>query len=89
MSETPETSQSATGPCVAMADTGLALTAWTAVFREAVLVKVPGGDGGGGAGGGSIGGHRLVSSVWLVAELHRKHGVTTLVSPPATHSLLT
>ena len=40
MSETPETSQSATGPYVAMADAGLALTAWTAVFREAVLVKV-------------------------------------------------
>ena len=39
MSETPETSQSATGPYVAMADAGLALTAWTAVFRE-VFVKV-------------------------------------------------
>ena len=52
MSETPETSQSATGPYVAMADAGLALTAWTAVFREAVLVKVPGGDGGDAGGGG-------------------------------------
>ena len=40
MSETPETSQPATGPYIAMADAGLALTAWTAVFREAVLVKV-------------------------------------------------
>ena len=40
MSETPETSQLATGPYVAIADTGLALIAWTAVFREAVLVKV-------------------------------------------------
>ena len=40
MSETPETSQSATGPYVAMADAGLALTASTAVFRENLLVKV-------------------------------------------------
>ena len=39
MSETPETSQSATGPYVAMADAGLASTAWTAVFREG-FVKV-------------------------------------------------
>ena len=40
MSETPETSQSATGPYVAMADAGLALTAWTAVFRASLFVKV-------------------------------------------------
>ena len=40
MSVMPETSQSATGPYVAMADAGSALTAWTAVLREAVLVKV-------------------------------------------------
>ena len=40
MSETPETSQSATGPYVAMADAGLALTAWTAVFRAYLFVKV-------------------------------------------------
>ena len=40
MSETPETSQSATGPYVAMADAGLVLTAETAVFRASLLVKV-------------------------------------------------
>eukprot|EP00964_Phaeocystis_antarctica_P083863 scaffold52794_cov50-Phaeocystis_antarctica.AAC.4 len=40
MSETPETSQSATGPYVAMADAGLSLTAWTAVFRASLFVKV-------------------------------------------------
>ena len=34
MLETPETSQSATGPYIAMADAGLALTSWTAVFKE-------------------------------------------------------
>ena len=45
-----ETSQSATGPYVAMADAGSALNAWTAAFREAVLVKVPGGDDGGDGG---------------------------------------
>ena len=42
MSVTPETSQSAMGPYVAMAAAGLALYAWTAVFREAVLVNVAG-----------------------------------------------
>ena len=40
MSVMAETSQSATGPYVAMADAGLALTAWTAVSRENLLVKV-------------------------------------------------
>eukprot|EP00964_Phaeocystis_antarctica_P054285 scaffold31881_cov63-Phaeocystis_antarctica.AAC.2 len=47
MSETPETSQSATGPYVAMADAGSqwrhagsTLTAWTAVFRASLFVKV-------------------------------------------------
>ena len=39
MSVMPETSQSAVGPYVAMAAVGLALYAWTAVFRAAVLVK--------------------------------------------------
>ena len=40
MSETPETSQSATGPYVAMADAGYQLTARTAVFRASLFVKV-------------------------------------------------
>ena len=40
MSETPETSQSATGPYVAMADAELALNAWTAVSRAFLFVKV-------------------------------------------------
>ena len=57
MSVMPETSQSATGPYVAMADAESALTAWTAVCRAALLVKVPGGDAGGdGGGGGGEGG---------------------------------
>ena len=51
-----ETSQSATGPYVAMADAGSALNAWTAAFREAVLVKVPGSGGDGGSGDGGDGG---------------------------------
>ena len=58
-----ETSQSATGPYVAMADAELALNAWIAAFREALVVKVAGsgsegggGDGGGGDGGGEGGG---------------------------------
>ena len=33
-----------------------ALKTWTATFREAVLVKVPGGDGGDGGDGGGDGG---------------------------------
>ena len=42
MSVTAETSQSAMRPYVAMAAAGSALYAWTAVFREAVLVNVAG-----------------------------------------------
>ena len=45
MSETPETSQSATGPYVAMAASAPSVKARTAAFRDALLVKVPGGDG--------------------------------------------
>eukprot|EP00964_Phaeocystis_antarctica_P094004 scaffold60777_cov45-Phaeocystis_antarctica.AAC.1 len=58
MSVMPETSQLATGPYVAIAAVGLALYAWTAVIREALVVKVPGGEGGGGGGkgGGGVGG---------------------------------
>ena len=46
MSETPETSQLAIRPYVKMAAVGLVLYAWTAVFREALVVKVPGCEGG-------------------------------------------
>eukprot|EP00964_Phaeocystis_antarctica_P066381 scaffold40102_cov54-Phaeocystis_antarctica.AAC.6 len=57
MSEMAETSQSAMGPYVAVAAVASLLNAWTAAFREAVLVKVPGGgDGGNGGGGGECGG---------------------------------
>ena len=42
MSVTAETSQSAMRPYVAMAAVELALYAWTAVFREAVVVNVAG-----------------------------------------------
>eukprot|EP00964_Phaeocystis_antarctica_P077527 scaffold48138_cov63-Phaeocystis_antarctica.AAC.2 len=55
MSVMAETSQSATGPYVAIAQVGFALKARTAAFREAVLVKVPGGDADGGDGGGEGG----------------------------------
>ena len=58
MSETAETFQSAMRPYVAVAAAGSKLYAWTATFREAVLVKVKGwGGGGGGGGGGGCGGH--------------------------------
>ena len=40
MSVTAETSQSAMGPYVAMAEAAFASNARTAVFREALLVKV-------------------------------------------------
>ena len=63
MSVMAETHQSAMGPYFAMAVVGLALNAWTAVFREALVVKVfvkvqAGGesDGGGGVGGEGGGG---------------------------------
>ena len=57
MSVMAETHQSAMGPYFAMAAVGLALNAWTAVTREAFVVKVfvkvqadgeSDGDGGGG-----------------------------------------
>ena len=51
-----ETSQSAMGPYVAIAEVAFALKARTATFRETVLVKVPGGDGGDGGDGGGDGG---------------------------------
>ena len=52
MSVMAETSHSAIGPYSAMAAVGLALYAWTAVCREALVVKVAtcGGDGDGGGG---------------------------------------
>ena len=42
MSVMAETSQSAMGSYVAIASVGLALYAWTAVFREALVVNVAG-----------------------------------------------
>ena len=56
MSVMPETSQSAMGPYVAVAAAASRLNAWTAAFREALLVKVPGGDDGGEGGEGGEGG---------------------------------
>ena len=56
MSETPETSQSATGPYVAMAASAFSVKARTAAFRDALLVKVPGGDAGGVGGVGGVAG---------------------------------
>ena len=52
MSVMAETSQSAMGPYVAMAEAAFVLNAVAAVFRESVVVKVPGGNGGGESGGG-------------------------------------
>ena len=56
MSVMPETSQSAMRPYVATATVGSVLYAWTAVCREALVVKVPGGDDGGDGGDGGGGG---------------------------------
>ena len=59
MSVMAETHQSAMGPYFAMAVVGLALNAWTAVCREALVVKVfwvvQATSGGLGEGGGSKG----------------------------------
>merc|ERR1719424_773756 len=56
MSVMAETSQLAIGPYVAIAAVGLALYAWTAVCREALVVNVycGGGEGEGGVEGGVI-----------------------------------
>jgi hypothetical protein len=63
MSVMAETSQPAMGPHVAVAAVGLALNSWTAVCREALVVKTQRGeDGDGGGGGGGwlgLGGGRL------------------------------
>ena len=63
MSVTADTHQSAMEPYVAVAVAGLALNRWTAVFREALVVKVfwivqatIGGLGEGGGGEGDGGG---------------------------------
>jgi len=56
MSVMAETSQSAIGPCVSVAAVGFASNARTAVCREALVVKVPGGDGGSGGDVGGVGG---------------------------------
>ena len=62
MSVMAETSQSAMRPYFAMAAAGPVLNAWTAVFREALVVKVfwivqatSGGLGGDGEGGEGLG----------------------------------
>ena len=51
MSVMAETSQSATGPYVAMAAVGLVLYSWTAVLREALVMKM---YGAGGEGDGDL-----------------------------------
>ena len=51
MSVIAETSQSAMGPHVAVAAVGLALNSWTAVCREALVVKMQDDEDGGGGGG--------------------------------------
>ena len=61
MSVMAETHQSAMGPYFTMAAVGLVSKAWTAVFREALVVKVfvkvqAGGESDGGSGGGGGGG---------------------------------
>ena len=89
MSETNETSQSAMGPYVAMAAVGSSLNAWTAAFREAVLLKVLGCDGGGGGGEGGAGGcdgGRRCTTKDLVACLGPLAKEKLCMKPGAAHS---
>ena len=55
MSVMAETHQSAMGPYFAMAEAAFELNSVTAVFREALVVKMQGGEGVGGDGGGGGG----------------------------------
>ena len=55
MSVMAETHQSAMGPYFAMAEAAFELNSVTAVFREALVVKVTTGGGGEGDGGGGLG----------------------------------
>ena len=56
MLEIDETSQLAMAPYVVIAYETFESNAWTALIREAVLVKIPGGCGGGEGGDGGKGG---------------------------------
>ena len=56
MLEMDETSQLAMAPYAAMEEGAFKSNDWTAFFREALLVKVPGGCGGGKGGEGGEGG---------------------------------
>ena len=66
-----ETYQSAMGPYVAMAVVGLVLYAWTAVIREALVMKVPG-DEGEGEGGGLGGTGQAVWQTYLRRIVQRR-----------------
>ena len=70
MSVMAETSQWAMGQYVSIAAVGLVLYAWAAVFREALVVKVPGGEGSGGEGGagGGGGGKQYIQLFWVVGS---------------------
>ena len=77
MSVMAETHQSAMGPHVAVAAVGLALNSLTAVCREALVVKMQGGEGDGGGGDGELASQqvflhflRCLAFVHLLTFLH-------------------
>ena len=91
MSVMAETHQSAMGPYVAMAAAGSALNAWTALFREALVVKVfwivqatSGGlgDGGGGDGDGGGGLGELFAALGVLATANLSCRNSTAILPP-------
>ena len=82
MSETPETSQSATGPYVAMAASAFSVKARTAAFRDALLVKVPGGDGGGDGDWNCT----TKDSVWKAGDFIPRAKEKLCSKPGAAHS---
>ena len=82
MSVTAETSHSAMGPYVVMAAVGLVLYAWTAVCREALVVKVYccGGEGDGGGGlGERHAPHSAISSFETTLQRPATQGHTSQV----------
>ena len=79
MSVMAETSQLAIGPYVAIAAVGLALYAWTAVCREALVVNVYCGGGEGGGLGERHAPHSAISSFETTLQRPATQGHTSQV----------
>ena len=83
MSVMAETSQSAIGPHVAVAAVWLALNSWTAVCKEALVVKTQGGEDGGGGDGEGGGGEGAVEEARTACTAKVGAATLSIVTPTA------